>query len=159
MRTIGPSFYKKDIANIIILLFIFCIQSCSPLARHGVMKAIITDTSLLGNFTDDYKIRYTITGYTFTQHPGVTYHLISYNKKEQYLIACNDRSNVSDGGLFTRVDIMRFTNMEPWRWGFCLTAYKAASREEAEKTAAADRANPKKGCNGYPFSRMRRVPD
>ena len=114
------------------------------------------DTAFLGNFTDDYKIKYTITKSTFIQHPGVKYHLLSYNEKEQYFIAQNDGANISDAGLFTRIDIMRFSNMEPWRWGFCLTVYKAATREEAVKTAAADRGNPKKGCGGYPFSRMKR---
>lgn len=114
------------------------------------------DTTFLGNFTDDYKIRYTITKTTFTQHPGVHYRLLFYNKKEQYFIAQNDTSNISDGGLYTRIDMMRFNNMEPWLWGFCLTAYREATMEAAINTAAADRSNPRKGCGGYPFSRMKR---
>lgn len=131
------------------------ILSCGP--RKLPAKAILKDTSLLGDFTDDYKIRYTITNKTFTQHPGVKYNLLSYNEKEQYFIAQNDTANISDGGLYTRIDIMRFSNMEPWRWGFCLTAYQAPTYEAALQTAAADRANPKKGCGGYPFSRMKRI--
>lgn len=114
------------------------------------------DTTFLGNFTDDYKIRYTITKTTFTQHPGVHYRLLFYNEKEQYFIAQNDTSNISDGGLYTRIDMMRFNNMEPWLWGFCLTAYREATMEAAINTAAADRSNPRKGCGGYPFSRMKR---
>lgn len=141
---------------IILLVFITTAFSfCSP-SQKIKQTAVLSDTSLLGNFTDDYKIKYTITGSSLVQHPGVKYNFISYNEKEQYFIAQNDTANISDAGLYTRIDIMRFSNMEPWRWGFCLTAYKAASVKEAIATAAADRLNPKKGCGGYPFSRMKR---
>ncbi len=114
------------------------------------------DSSFLGNFTDDYKIRYTISGTSFTQHPGVKYNIVAYNVKEQYFIAQNDSANVSDGGLYTRIDIMRFNNMEAWLWGFCLTVYQAPGIQAAREFPSADRANPRKGCGGYPFSRMKR---
>ena len=52
---------------------------------------------------------------------------------------------------------MTFSNMEPYFWGFCLTVYDAATEKIAKKTAYVDRKNPKKGCNGYPFSRMKKV--
>lgn len=130
---------------------------CHTAQRVGGSPVLNIDSSLLGNFSDDYKIRYTITPTTFTQHPGVQYNLISYNKKEQYFIAQNDKGNTTDAGLFTRIDIMHFSNMAPWGWGFCLTAYKAPNRQAAIQTAAADRSNPKKGCGGFPFSRMKRT--
>jgi hypothetical protein len=119
-----------------------------------------TDTipsHLLGHFMDDYGIRYTVTDSMWTQHPNAKYHIIKWNTKEQYLIARNDMKNPSEAGLFTRIDYMSFTNMEPFRWGFCLTKYNAASDSLAEAAAAADRQNPRKGCNNYPFSRMKRV--
>jgi hypothetical protein len=47
--------------------------------------------------------------------------------------------------------------MGQWKWGYCLTAYKAATDAQAGATAAADRENPKTGCGGYPFSRMAEV--
>ena len=140
----------------VIIMVVF--SQCHTAKKTGAHSLKNIDTMFLGNFTDDYKIKYSISNTSFTQHPGVRYNLISYNEKEQYFIAQNDSANISDGGLFTRIDIMRFSHMEPWRWGFCLTSYKAATMEEAQKTAAADRANPKKGCGGYPFSRMKRVP-
>ena len=126
-------------------------------SRPIAVKGPDIDSSLLGNFTDDYNIRYTISSNSFIQHPGVRYHLLLYNKEEQYFIARNDSSNVSDGGLYTRIDIIRFSDMEPWRWGFCLTAYRAPDMAAAIRTAAADRTNPRKGCGGYPFSRMKRA--
>jgi hypothetical protein len=52
---------------------------------------------------------------------------------------------------------MPFQNMETFHWGFCLTVYNAATHTEAETKAQADRQNPKKGCGGFPFSRMKRV--
>ncbi len=147
----------KDIFSLLMWLCTATVlASCSHPQKIAMATITTKDTFFLGSFTDDYKIRYTITKSTFVQHPGVTYRLLLYNEKEQYFIARNDTANISDGGLYTRIDIMRFTNMEPWEWGFCLTAYKANSMEEAINTAPADRANPLKGCGGYPFSRMKR---
>jgi hypothetical protein len=52
---------------------------------------------------------------------------------------------------------MRFSGMEPYTWGYCFTVYNAVDTMTALQKAAADRNNPKKGCNGYPFSRMKRI--
>lgn len=110
---------------------------------------------LKGQFADDYDVRYTITDSLWTQHPNARYHIIKWNTEQQYIIARNDDANPSEKGLYSRIDYMFFNNMEPWRWGFCLTVYNATSDSLAELQAAADRKNPRKGCNGYPFSRMR----
>lgn len=109
-----------------------------------------------GNFTDDYKIRYSVSDSLWMQLPDTKFQIIKWNLNEQYLVAKNDMSNPGDGGLYTRIDFMQFKGMEPFEWGFCLTAYQAKDSETAEKTAAADRSNPKKGCGGFPFSRMKR---
>jgi hypothetical protein len=111
---------------------------------------------LKGEFVDDYDIRYTVTDSLFTQHPRSRYHILKWNLKDQYFIAKNDTSNPSEKGLYSRIDYMYFQNMEPWHWGFCLTIYNATSDSLAEVQAIADRKNPRKGCNGYPFSRMKR---
>ncbi len=86
----------------------------------------------------------------------VKYHILKWNTKDQYIIARNDAANPSEAGLYTRIDYMYFADMKPWRWGFCLTVYNAKSTTLAETTAKADRQNPKKGCNGFPFSRMKK---
>ena len=111
----------------------------------------------VGNFMDDYGIKYSITDSVWTQLPKTKYYIIKWNAAQQYLIAKNDTANKSDKGLYTRIDYMQFQGMEPFRWGFCLTAYDATSDSEAEATAAADRKNPRKGCNGFPFSRMKKT--
>ncbi|MXV15609.1 hypothetical protein [Hufsiella ginkgonis] len=110
-----------------------------------------------GSFTDDYGIKYTITDTLWTQLPRTRFHIIRWNTKDQYLVARNDAKNPGEPGLYTRIDYLQFEGMDPWKWGFCLSAYDAANDSIAEATAVADRKNPKKGCNGYPFSRMKRI--
>ncbi len=112
---------------------------------------------LKGSFMDDYKITYTINDTLWIQKPNAKYHIIKWNEKEQYLIARNDMKNRADGGLYTRIDYMTFENMNPFLWGFCLSAYNSQTEADAEAVKIADRANPRKGCNGFPFSRMKRV--
>ena len=112
---------------------------------------------VIGNFMDDYGIRYHITDSLWLQRPNIKYHIIRWNVKEQYLIARNDDANPGEKGLYSRIDYMQFNNMEPFLWGFCLTVYNAASDSLAEFTAHANRHNPMKGCNGYPFSRMKKI--
>lgn len=110
-----------------------------------------------GTFVDDYGIKYTINDTLWVQQPRSRYHIIKWNEKDQYIVARNDDKNPGEGGLYTRIDYMQFSNMEPWKWGFCLSVYDAKTDAIAEATAKADRQNPKKGCGGFPFSRMKRT--
>lgn len=139
----------------IIIAIIFYNCSSSLKSKKNIIDNIPSD--IKGNFKDDYDITYTINDSVWIQHPNAKYHLVSYNSKEKYFIARNDANNPSEAGLYTRIDIMYFENMAPFHWGFCLTKYNATSIEEAKAAASADRANPRKGCGGYPFSRMKRV--
>jgi len=140
-------------AGIILFFFVACSQA-------KAYTNVITDTvpsMVKGNFADDYGIRYNVSDTLWTQFPDVKYHIISWNTTERYLLARNDDKNPSEPGLYTRIDYMSFSNMAPFLWGFCLTTYNAKTIEEAETKAKADRENPRKGCNGYPFSRMKRT--
>jgi hypothetical protein len=130
--------------------------SSLPAAPSSVQDSI--PVLFKGQFADDYDIRYTITDSVWIQHPNARYHILKWNTGEQYIIARNDEANPSEKGLYSRIDYMQFNSMEPWLWGFCLTIYNAKSDSLAEVQAVADRKNPRKGCNGYPFSRMRQVP-
>jgi hypothetical protein len=85
-----------------------------------------------------------------------TYEIVAWHADSQYVIARNATKNRSDGGLWTRIDWVPLDGMPPYTWAFCLSAYKAATRAEAEATRVAKRETPRTGCNGYPFSRMRR---
>jgi len=142
----------KYLALFIILLTFTRIQ-----AQTQPATAIKPPDYLLGTFEDDYQIRYKITDTLWLQLSNTRFHIIKWNLEKKYIIAKNDEKNPGEGGLYTRIDYMTFDNMAPWKWGYCLTAYNAPTDAAAEATAAADRANPMKGCGGYPFSRMKRV--
>lgn len=144
---------KKGFIMVVVLLVF---TQCNTTRQNADIARKDIPADLLGDFKDDYDIRYSISEKRWVQHPNAVYHLLRYDSVGQFFIARNDSKNPSDPGLYTRIDIMRFNNMEPWRWGFCLTKYNAKSLEEALSATAADRSNPKKGCGGYPFSRMKR---
>lgn len=112
---------------------------------------------LLGRFVDDYGNTFAISPTRFDQEPRGRFHIVEWNPREQFLIARNDSSNVSDAGRWTRIDWLLLPDMAPYTWGFCLTTYRSATREEARATEPPDRRAPRTGCNGYPFSRMRRA--
>lgn len=111
---------------------------------------------LLGEFVDDYGIRHRIGERTWTQLPAARYHIFRWQPEREYLIAQNDSANKSDPGLWTRIDWLKLEGMAPYEWGFCLSAYKAPSAATAESVTVARRDTPRTGCNGFPFSRMRR---
>jgi hypothetical protein len=140
------------------ILFLLVFTNCKTAGKNSNSSSHIAPSNLLGNFKDDYGITYTINDSVWIQHPGMKYRLLKYDGKEQYFIAKNDNNNPVEAGLYTRIDIMYFSKMEPWLWGFCLTAYNAKTFEEAVSTQSADRNNPKKGCGGFPFSRMKKEP-
>ncbi|TCC90408.1 hypothetical protein EZ428_14130 [Pedobacter frigiditerrae] len=137
--------------NIVLLLIAFAFIADAQTSKPKAPEFA------LGTFTDDYGISYVINDTIWTQNPKTKYHIIKWNPEKQYLVAKNDVGNKTDANKYTRIDYMTFTGMAPYLWGFCLTAYDAETDVIAEQTAAADRQNPKKGCNGYPFSRMKRV--
>ena len=139
-------------------LFLFCKQqtfSQSADTTHSIRVSL--PILLKGTFEDDYGIRYTISDSLWIQHPNAKYHIINCDTTEQYLLVQNDNANKTDAGLFTRIDYMNFTGMEPFLWGFCLTIYNANTLEKAKATIIADRRNPKIGCSGFPFSRMKKL--
>lgn len=109
---------------------------------------------LLGAFRDDYGSSYRVSATLFEHLPRAKYHIVSWHPVERYLIARNDTNNVADKALWTRIDWMPFDNMAPYTWGFCLTAYRAATEQDARNTPPADRQAPRTGCNGFPFTRM-----
>lgn len=114
--------------------------------------------ALLGRFEDDYGNAFRVSADLFEQLPGGRFHIVEWQVARQYFIARNDEENPGDGGLWTRVDWMPLEGMPPYAWGFCLTAYRAATAEAARAAPSADRSAPRVGCNGHPFSRMRPPP-
>ncbi|NOT08544.1 MAG: hypothetical protein HOP28_10105 [Gemmatimonadales bacterium] len=112
---------------------------------------------VLGTFEDDYGGQYGITPDAWQHGSKARYRIVAWRPERQYLIAQNDPNNPSEAGLWTRIDWLPLTGMPPYEWAFCMSAYKAASAAEAEATNIARRDTPRTGCNGFPFSRMKRV--
>ena len=143
---------------IVAMLFTLCMQQTFSQSADSTQSVKNTlPIFLKGTFGDDYGITYTISDTLWIQHPGAKYNIIDFDTTEQYLLIQNDKGNKTGGGLFTRIDYMNFTGMEPYQWGFCLTIYDASTLEKAKAAIAADRKNPKIGCMGFPFSRMKRL--
>lgn len=108
-----------------------------------------------GQFVDDYGNEFAISDSLFAQRPHGRFEIVEWHTSEQFVVAHNALTNASDPGLWTRIDWMLLPGMAPYTWGFCLTAYRAPTRDAARATAAPDRAHPRTGCNGFPISRMR----
>ncbi len=113
---------------------------------------------IVGRWSDDYGNSFRVTHSLFEQLPSARYHIVEWNHVERYFVARNDDANRADAGKWTRVDWMPFSGMEPYTWGFCFTAYRAETQEEARATRSAKREAPRTGCNGFPFSRMKPAP-
>jgi hypothetical protein len=129
------------------------LAGCAP---RPTSRLAAPPADLLGPFVDDYGNAYAITAETWTQLPHGRFHIVRRDDAAQTLVARNDTANTHAPGLWTRIDWVRLDGMAPYTWAYCLTAYEAPTQAAAEATPAADRAAPRTGCNGYPFSRMRR---
>jgi len=138
---------KKLLSFSLLIVLTYC------LACTSVSKEI--PKFLQGSFQDDYKIDYELTEKMFFQKPNTRFHILKWNIEEQYFIAKNDSLNPYDPNLYARIDWMKFEDMAPFTWGFCLSVYDATTADSAEIMSTVNRTTPKTGCNGYPFSRMK----
>lgn len=139
-------------------IFICLITTCLLVSCRTVRNTSSTHLPswMRGQFMDDYNIRYTVNDTLFSMHPSANYHILDWNEKEQYLLVKNGDNNPTEKGLYSRIDYLKFTGMEPYTCGFCLTVYNAPDAASARKAPQANRGEPKKGCNGFPFSRMKK---
>jgi hypothetical protein len=117
---------------------------------------------MLGTFEDDYGNRYEISEDSWVQEPGMTYEVERWMGSHSFMFARNAADNASDPGLWTRIDWVELgpaaeTSGAEWTWGFCLASWNAGTFSQARATETADRSEPRTGCGGFPFSRMRRI--
>jgi hypothetical protein len=112
---------------------------------------------LIGEYRDDYRGRFSISDSIWFQRPRNRFRIAEWHNDAQFLIAQNATDDPTAPNLWTRIDWISFTDQQPYTWGFCLTAYQAPTRAAALATPAAQRATPRTGCNGFPFTRMQRV--
>lgn len=111
---------------------------------------------LLGTYEDDYGSTHRISPTQWDQDASARYDIREWHADSLYVIAQNAVSNPTDGGLWTRIDWLRLDGA-PYEWAYCLSAYQAPSAAAARATSVAHRGTPKTGCNGYPFTRLKRV--
>ncbi len=139
--------------------FAVCVllTACAPSKQQEEHLGIVSTPEVIGQFVDDYDNEFRVSAVLFEQLPQSRFHIVEWNEAERYFVARNDPKNPSDPGRWTRIDWMLLEGVSPYTWGFCMTAYRAASREEARATPPPNRATPRTGCNGFPFSRMRRA--
>jgi hypothetical protein len=111
---------------------------------------------VLGAFEDDYGNRFTITPDRWVMG-SARYAVMRWDREGRFVVLRNDVGNANDAGLWTRIDWTELDGMAPWTWAFCMSAYDAPNPEAAIAATAADRAELRAGCNGFPFSRMMQV--
>ena len=135
-----------------LLSALLALSGCSLHAPAPAQPAL-----LLGDFVDDYGIAHRIDTREWRQLPNARYRIVRWDTDGHYLIARNDDDNPADAGRWTRIDWLALPGMPPYEWAFCFSAYAAPTQAEAERTTIARRDTPRTGCNGHPFSRMRRA--
>jgi hypothetical protein len=121
-------------------------------------EVAVAPPELVGSWEDDYGIRFNISETLWLQRPSAVYRVTRWDASARFLVARNGPDNPTDAGLYTRIDWVRLEGGDPWEWAFCLATWDANSAEGAALAPATDRDQPRTGCGGYPFSRMRRVP-
>ena len=129
----------------------------APLNAQSRDSDVPIPSWMLGEFVDDYDIRYVIQEDQWLQGTRSLYHIEEWNVAERYLLARNSVENPGEPGLWTRID---WVVLEPWQdfeWAFCYAVYDAESMAAARAGPASNRGTPREGCNGFPFSRIRRA--
>lgn len=132
----------------------------APVSRRWtVMDSVATlpvaPEHLIGDFEDDYGIRYSISRASWLQGEGTEYRIEQWDEEGRTVLVRGPAIG-DDPGLWTRIDWVELPDDgSGYTWGYCYAAYDAESESAVREAPAADRLNPRDGCGGYPFSRMR----
>jgi len=130
---------------------------CAPASPPSI-SVVAPPAFVVGSFQDDYQNQFEISSAEWLQMPHGRLHVTKWVPEQRYLIAQNDSANRYAPGLWTRIDWVKLQGMPPWEWAFCLSAWEAPTADSAEATNVTQPETPRTGCNGYPYSRMKRVP-
>lgn len=114
------------------------------------------DAFIIGDFQDDYNYQYHITNDKWLLQPELLYQFTKWDKENNYIIA-SSRDKTSGKKKYTRIDYVLLEDMVPYTWCYCISNYEKESPDEAESIINIDSNDLKKGCNGFPFSRMKKV--
>jgi len=136
------------------ILVTLAVQAGSAEAQSGAGRPSVPQ-ALIGEFVDDYGIRYVVSERRWLQGEYARYEIVEWNVEDRFLIARNGAENRSGAGLWTRIDWVLLESGSEFEWAFCYVVYDAESQEAARASPPSDRDHPRTGCNGFPFSRMR----
>jgi hypothetical protein len=137
-------------------ILLAALLACAPSPTTGV-AVVAPPAFVVGSFQDDYQNQFEISASAWVQMPHGRFRITKWVPEHSYLIAQNDSADRHAPGLWTRIDWVKLDGMAPWEWAFCLSAYEAPTADSAEATKVARPDTPRTGCNGYPYSRMKRV--
>ena len=130
----------------------------SPAGGQEVLGTLQPPALLLGEFIDDYGIRYSISRESWSQGSATRYEILEWDLEARSILARNADGNPGDAGLWTRIDwVFLDATSQEYQWAFCYAVYDASSPASAMSAVGTSRATPRTGCNGFPFSRMERV--
>jgi len=128
-------------------------MSCAPLPTD---EPDTLPPFMMGAFEDDYGVQYHIDNKVFQMLPNDQFYILRVNQEAGFIILQNDSLNSFAPSLFTRIDYQRLTQMAPYEWAFCFSSFEAVSVAHAIDSVNTQKTDLMKGCNGYPFSRMKR---
>jgi hypothetical protein len=154
--TVGRSVPRLDLFAAALLAAIG-LAACAARSPRLTSGSAFAPALVRGDFTDDYRGQFSISDSIWFQRPRNRFRVVEWHQDEMYLIAQNAPDDPTAPGLWTRIDWLSLDNMNPFTWGFCLTAFNAPSRDAARATPPAARNTPRTGCNGFPFTRMQRI--
>lgn len=147
-------FAGRGVRSLPLLLLLACAPASPP-----IEVAPDSTPRPSGRYVDDYGEGYEITDATWLQQPHGLLRIRRWELRAGYLVAHNDSTNPYDPGKWSRIDWIRLDGMAPWEWAFCLSAYDAPTADSAEATRVARPDTPRTGCNGHPYTRLKRSPE
>jgi hypothetical protein len=109
----------------------FCAGCATGHSKPAAASHGLPDPDLIGAFSDDYGNNFRISATLFEQLPRARFHIVEWHAADRFLIAHNDASNPGDAGLWTRIDWVPLDGMAPFTWGFCMSAFRAATQDAA----------------------------
>ena len=113
---------------------------------------------MVGHFVDDYGIRYSITPDSWTQGREARYSVVAWDQAARQVLVRSSVATAAGSDLWTRIDWVELDGPDgEYPWAFCYGAYDQGGREAAQSAPASERRSPRTGCNGFPFSRMKRT--
>lgn len=109
-----------------------------------------------GRFEDDYGYPYEIDSQVWKTGAHSVLSIQRWHATRQYLIA-SSRADSAGTVRWSRIDWIPLEGMPPYEWAFCVSEWRAISADSAEAVQIANPATPRTGCNGFPYSRMKRT--